>query len=887
MDDSKIEKLPVKKLSLPRLPSPFKIFYFSVLSLVLFVSIVQAESPTSSLTKAQLFEQAFGIPQPQYYEQETLLILVNGTAITSAEFEVNPLTSEIKIKKSIVAEIIQAAAKDDVDLQLASYTKADGYLNLDDMRQNGFAFTVSRRRQTINIQLPLEARKRQSLSSSNYNFNNDRLTEPRANTSGYINLYNYNSYNEDSSVDQRYQNVAFFESNIQQGPWNFQHEGYYTNVSSQDKSWTNAAARAVYAQPEKARHFIIGEQTPLNTNWQLNPSPLASGFDEYLVGFGVNKRAELNDFASISNSFFYDFSLDEPAEIQVFVNGDLTYQKSLQKGVYKLKDLQLDDGSNEIRIIIVKASGAVDEFTSSYFQSFDILDPGQLEYQISSGHLYKDERDLDKLDTDNTTSLLYLRYGATQKLTLGSYLQYQNDRQVGGIVLQTSNHLGLWSLDLSNANDAIAGSDYAGRLELVSNAIYAPFGFYDESFYSYGFIIESYGENYISDTDTIISSDYVNEINWLASPIFEWGFNRNIRISYSASYRKYRDARAYDKSYNINYSHRWREFDFQVKYERQSDQQINKSHQLLLTLTWNGSQGRNYIRTERNTDLNNETVTASFRPVNQAKQRYELTSFYEDNNNYRHSVETSYRDGYTNRTFEYQQSERDSAVSQNISATLEGHRGSIRARTSRRDNDSDNHLVVLEGALAFADGQVALSRPIEDSFAIVYPSDSLKGSVTTLSRNAQIDRFGPAVISDINAYQLQRIQIEDSNAQIGVDFGKQAFYIKPSYASGTAIEIGEGGSLLIIGVLVDNEGKPLALKTGYLVADSNPDKRLFFFSNRQGDFSLLGLEEGSYWLVVDNTSHDSVNLHIRSEASNQGLIDFGDFTVNFKGDSNE
>jgi outer membrane usher protein len=887
MDFSQSQKLQITYFKLLRLPSLFTLVLRCCFLFVVVDVNANALEETAPLTKAQLFERAFGVKQPEYYELEQLLVLINGEASISAEFEVNPLTSDIKIKKALIADVVLGAAKKGIDLSLHNYSQPDGYLDLQKMRENGFSITVSRRRQVVDIQLPLAARKRQSMSGSGNNFGNNRLTEPRANTSGYINLYNYNTYNEDDTVGQQYQSVSVFETNLQRGQLNFQYESNYTNISTRDKSWVSSAARIIYAEPEESRHFIFGEQTPLNTNWQLNPSPLARGFDERLVGTGVNKRAQLTDFANVSNSFFYDFDLDEPAEIQVFVNGDLTYQKKLTTGVYKLKDLQLDDGSNDIRIVILKESGAVEEFSDRYFQSFDILEAGEFEYQISSGYLYEDQRDLSKLDTDNATSLLYLRYGVSQQYTLGSYLQFQNNRQVGGMIMQTSNSLGLWSLDVSTASDDIVGNDYATRLELVSNAIYAPFGFYDETFYSYGFALESYGENYISDTSAITPTDYINEIDWLFQPVLEWGFNRNMRVSASASYRKFRDQRGNDKSYNINYNHRWREFDFQVKYERKSKQQFEKRHQLLFVVTWNGDQGRNYIRAETNTDLDTQNVTASFRPVDSAKQRYELTSFYEDSQNYRHSGEFSYRDGYTNRSLEYQQIERNNIVTKNVNGVLEGHRGAIRARTSRSDNVDDTHLVVLEGAIAFADGHFALSQPIEDSFAIVYPGDSLADSVTTLSRNAQIDKFGPAVISDINAYQVQRIQVEDTDAPIGVDFGSSLFYIDPTYGSGTAVEIGDGGTLLVTGTLLDDKGEPLSLKTGYLTPTLNVDKRLFFFTNRQGEFSLLGVEEGSYQLVLDSTSLESAVLELTEKGSDQGLILLGDIMIGPKDKNDE
>ena len=471
MDHRKIERLQVKR---SRRLSTLTRFQLTCGAIILFLSshAYQAEPIVKSLTKAQLFEQAFGVPQPNYYEQETLLVFINGEPVTSAEFEVNPLTSDIKIKANSVAEIMHDATKEGVDLKLSNFIQANGYFDLDIMRSEGFAFTVSRLNKNLKILLPLAVRKRQSLSGSTYSFDKGRLYEPVAATSGYINMFNYNSYSDDNNVAQTYQNLVFFESNIQHDRWNFQHEGFYTNVSDRGKKWTNAALRAIYTQPEQARHFIVGEQSPLNTNWQLNPSPLATGFEDQLVGIGVNKRSELNDFANISNSFYYDFNLEEPAEIQVFVNDDLVYQKSLQQGVYKLKDLQLDDGSNDIRIVIIKESGLIEEFSDSYFQSFDILETGQIEYQLSSGYLYRDERDISNLDQDNLTNLLYARYGISQQLTLGAYLQHQTERRIGGVILQTSNRFGLWSVDFSHSTDSTIGSDYAARIELISNAIF-------------------------------------------------------------------------------------------------------------------------------------------------------------------------------------------------------------------------------------------------------------------------------------------------------------------------------------------------------------------------------------------------------------------------------
>ncbi len=109
-------------------------------------------------------------------------------------------------------------------------------------------------------------------------------------------------------------------------------------------------------------------------------------------------------------------------------------------------------------------------------------------------------------------------------------------------------------------------------------------------------------------------------------------------------------------------------------------------------------------------------------------------------------------------------------------------------------------------ALVYADGQFAVSRPVQDSFAMVVPRLELAGQKIGVdwvrdSYYARADWLGPAVLPSLSSYQVRTLTIDAPDLPLGYELGPSEYTVWPTYRSGTVIRIGTGATVLLSGVL--------------------------------------------------------------------------------------
>ncbi|WP_371189303.1 fimbria/pilus outer membrane usher protein [Thalassotalea maritima] len=859
-----------------------------------FVIAQKNDNPSSARSqtvtqeqKEQFFRQAFGVDIPEVWYKDSLLIIVNNEITQSLPAEINPYSQAVRLDGMQVMELIRLYLKPDAELDLQAFITTTGFADFESLQQQGFSFRLNRRSNTFEIQLPGALSRLQTLDAGqDYKAQSKQrayLPEP---VSGFINAYSYHGDTRDANGDRRYAGQTRFESNLNINGLVFQHEGNYTNTG-ETSYWQNSALRMIYTQHELAQHIIIGEQSPLDANWSLQPAPTSGSFAERLVGIGVNKRVSLSDFARTTNNFQYNFVLEQGAEIQVFVNNKLVYQKQLTPGDYNLKGLPLEQGENDIQIVIYKDDGQVDDFTDTFYNSPSLLGEGEREWQFAAGYLYEGPYDLTRLDEQNPLMYGMYRMGLSSYFGIAPYFQYQENRQFLGVLAQLGTSFGQINLDLSQSNDSVVGTGSAIRLELLGEPSYRPFGFFNNSYRSFSVTAEAYSENYTATAVSASSEDSNARLpyRWSINPALEIGFSDKMRLSISAIYSKVNQADNQQNNfrYNIRLLHRWRQLDFGLEFQRGAETFLGQDeNQLNFNITYNGSSGRKYLRAEHNTANRSESLQATFRPQSNRQMQYQVDLRKLSENSYLRRVGVSYRDGYVNRSLTIESRANFGVEKKSIAAGWQGARGAIYSYLTDDENAANMGFVGIESALVFAGNKFAIARPVDDSFAILYPAEGLKGSNIVFNNRAQIDWLGPAVVSNLNSYQNTGISVEESHAPVGADLGSGYFYVKPSYASGTAIKIGQGGTLLLNGVLVDEKGEPYKLATGRieLLANEQSDKPKLFFTDEFGNFSILGLAAGRYQLIVDDEDYQPVELVI--EQAEDGIIQVGTITVKKK-----
>ncbi len=160
-------------------------------------------------------------------------------------------------------------------------------------------------------------------------------------------------------------------------------------------------------------------------------------------------------------------------------------------------------------------------------------------------------------------------------------------------------------------------------------------------------------------------------------------------------------------------------------------------------------------------------------------------------------------------------------------------------------------------SIAFADGAFGIGRRINDSFAVLYPHENLRGHAVvagqSLASNEYMSKsgvWGGAVNSYLSSYVDQPIQYDVENPPPGYDVGDGVVHVNPPYHSGYKLRIGTDAFVSAAGVLMVGEGKPLSLVGGRVFAADGKDKEpLPFFTNSVGRFAIQNLRPGVRYRV--------------------------------------
>lgn len=184
-----------------------------------------------------------------------------------------------------------------------------------------------------------------------------------------------------------------------------------------------------------------------------------------------------------------------------------------------------------------------------------------------------------------------------------------------------------------------------------------------------------------------------------------------------------------------------------------------------------------------------------------------------------------------------------------LSSTYKGNRGRITSAYRQDKSGNITKQYQLESALVFTSKSRAFSTPVQNNFVIVKPHESIKNNTITFSRG-QIDRFGPAVITDLPVYKSSQIIFKEGDLDLSVDFGKKSFYIYQVPGGGVEGVFGQVTGVTVLGWLEDASGQPIIRTPGRLVSQSDPKNSVVFFTSRKGQLQIPNVMPGEYILSV-------------------------------------
>jgi outer membrane usher protein len=604
-------------------------------------------------------------------------------------------------------------------------------------------------------------------------------------------------------------------------------------------------ARFVFDQPAEYRRWYLGD---LNVETRGR-----QGFAE-MGGVGVTRQKQRFDsFRNNVLSGGRQLVLQESSTVRVLRNGVFVREFRLDPGQYDLSNLPLDAGSNDVQLEIQNESGRRETVSySAYLDSIE-LEPGDYEYGAYLGVTNSGTFGSPDYSDGSLAFSGFWRKAFMNKPAVGLGLQasetVQNVTGQTQFILRNGARL---QVDAS-ASNGDAGSGYAYALS------YDHFVDLGETYDSWTVVADFTSEDYA----TLGNEFGSNPTSWVFTGAYSHQFTEDWTATLSASYRMGRGTNS--DSYAVNAVSSYR---FTPQWSVQVGAEWVDFGSDFGTGGANGVGATIALVWQPRYDRRGEARYSSAR--NSGSVRFQQST---ENRvgSFGYSVASTYDDGpgtlsgqldYIANRFDA--SLTHSAFGQSFSNITDEQVTSLRIGTS----------------ISTAGGKVAIGRNIYDSFAILYPHQSLEDKPVIVGESFERGNYtsrsgalGPAVSNTLTSYVDQSVRYDVLGVPPGYDIGEGVRRVRPGYKSGYAIQVGSDAFVSALGRMVGNAGKPAALISGRvrLLDDPTAEPELFF-TNSVGRFAIQKLIPGKTYRVELFTS-PAAGFEFTVPADNEGLLD--------------
>ena len=641
------------------------------------------------------------------------------------------------------------------------------------------------------------------------------------------------------------------------GAVRFKHLVFETDIQGREDLFTGdyevdrRYARFVYDEPEAFRRWYLGDM-----------DPETRGRQGYIQMGGVGVARQRQRFESFRNNVLAggrQLVLQEASTVRVLRNGVFVREFRLDPGQYDLSNLPLETGSNDVQLEIQNESGRTETVAySAYLDAID-LEPGDYEYGAYLG-------------VTNTGLFGSPEYNDGELAFTGYWRKAFENRPALGIGLQASEQV----QNLTGQSQIILKNGARARLDAsVSNSDrgggYAYALSYDlavdqgDTYDSWTFVADYTSEDYAS----LGNATAQNPISWIFTGAYSHRFSADWLANATASYRMSRSA-FLDDSYTLGATTTYR-----------------------VTPEWGLQFGAEY------TDYGNTFGTT--------RDGFGFTVALIWSPRYDRRGEARYSSARNTGSVRFQQSSENRVGSwgYSVQSTYDDGPGTVSGQVDYVGNRFDASLshttfgqsfsniteeqvttLRLGSSIATTGGKVAMGRNIYDSFAIVYPHQTLGDHPVIVGESfargnytARSGALGPALSNTLTSYVNQSVRYDVLDAPLGYDIGEGILRVRPTYKSGYSVQVGSDAFVSALGRIVGNGGRPAALLSGRVrpVDEPNAEPELFF-TNSVGRFAVQKLKPGKTYRV-DLFTSPSAGFEFSVPADNEGLLDMQTVTL--------
>lgn len=745
---------------------------------------------------------------------------------------------EVKVK--IVGENIEWVDRNDLMTLLGNMVKADTLKSLEKLPPEinpaslPFPFRFDATNLQIITSLPLEMKSSQSVDLTDDLPNSRNALRP-ATLGGAINYRLEKNWGSETLGGDNFN--AQFNSFLNANSLVLENQTFYQD-NTQTK-WFRGDTRLVKDFEKSQIRAQAGDVYP-NIQGFMVGRPMG--------GVNIHRNFSLNPYRLPYPTGTQSFTLKSRSLVKYHVNNVLVKTEYLNPGNYTAKDIPLNNGLNIILVEATDELGYKQTFIFRSAASINLLYKGESRFDVSYGVPFIDNAvKREYRQNDGKVFSGFYQYGLSTTQSGSVYLQNQDDFSLMGSEFIQATILGNFNFGHARSQDNVnQGFASSVGYQFVSQG--------DKWFQSQSLGLRY--ENRSTDFRTTGTDSQASIQNFYAAN-YTLPLARVMTLSLGGNYG---DVRNNDLENRIGYdaTANFRLFEhhnlsFFVGRARDEFKKYNDTAYVFLTITF--PQSSDFVSAFHDIQRKNTRVT-----------------HLHDNQNRLYSPRTT-------TTLENsptaQQGEADLYV-----PTPMGDFGGRVTANHLIENDQQNlrGTLRLNSALAFAydEGEFGfgISRPVPGSFVLFKPGESLKGQKIALKSTSPFTEaatglFDEIIFTNLLAYQYRDVQLDPTFLDEGRSLSQERFALYPTYRSAHLIKLEDKGVLMVRGRLLDQAGKPLGLVVGRLGEST-------FFTNRNGEFFIEGIEPGSYEMRIEDTPG---SFNITTDKKAHGILDLGTITL--------
>lgn len=886
-----------------------------------------------------IFKKAFGRkPQPKPMSYQVTLV-VDEQPFESVKINFNEKRSEFFFESKELSGYLEDILIDEVIDQLR-FQEANIYNSII-LQESGFDVRLNEAEFRLNIEIPGVVKKMQIHDFADFNrFKKYTKIKP-AYLSAFVNL-NMNQdlfYNEvfiaNDSLAEAFDDFAL-NNQIVRDSWvvrgdaavNFMGWVGETDFSFVEPSSNDYRSADLLNSLVRTNTRLVRDIRPLDfrlTAGDINP--LAAELDivmPQLFGVNLNRRfGRMNQSRGFINNNAQEIEivLDRPATVQMWLNGKLIKSEKYEGGVHLLRGFSGGLGLNNLKVVIQRQDGRVEERNYSFTQGIQLnLLPGVVNFDLSTGVFRQGGLNSNSeynTNLDSLTSLGSIRYGAHPYLTLevfglmnsyiqgagGGFVWQQDSSSRTQFRLSTSlfnnTSLGyrgeltkMWFLGptISGLSAAYQSGNYAQSVQNIATPggtqVRNSSGQYlrDEKYVFRGnFLLQFLYFNFNSSVQANVNRPFSKE---LRNPV-EYNFSANLSanpiqgLNLSVGGQANVVRKEYNPQININvtYFFGFEKHNFFAMNQLTRQKVFRPGTLERETISENQNfNGQDFL-------INRDTII--FQPGFREDDWLNATTL-----GWNWSQGLGFNGGHQFDITTQIQEDRYSVRASNFQT---GNRGQFLASYNMNDyvqNDfqNRNHLASIraETSLSFADGLINIGRPIRNNFVLVNTRKSLSHKEVQINPNGKLGSeysksWGllAAQFGEILEYRPAVIQLGLDNPGPGVWLENTQYLVDAGYKRGYSLRVGEQISIIGRGRLLDATDSPVSRIAFVIVQADDPGKVVYeSFTNKRGIFQAGNLEPGEEYLIRFGSDSFIEDLEIEVPSSAEGIYDFGKIKVN-------